>query len=136
MRLTWTSTSRLPRWPVWGVGLLFAWAGLMSLAGWLVSQVHPGQSICLFKRVTGLPCATCGLTRGMLNLLQGRPAIGWAHNPLWMTVAALTTGILAVRLATGKAPRLETTPRQRAWLLWGAVAVFLLNWVYVIAWVG
>jgi hypothetical protein len=136
MRLIWTSTSRLPRWPLWGVGLLCAWAGLMTLAGWLVSKVHPGQSICLFKRVTGLPCATCGLTRGVFNLLHGHPVVGWAHNPLWMTVLAVTAGILAVRLVTGKAPHLEATPRQRTCLLVAAVAVFLLNWAYVIALVG
>lgn len=39
-------------------------------------------NICLFRRFTGLPCATCGLTRGITSLLHLDLASAARWNPL------------------------------------------------------
>ena len=57
-------------------GLAAPFAGLM-----------PG---CAFKRITGIACATCGLTRCILALGQGR----WVEAFHWYPAAALLMMVL------------------------------------------
>jgi hypothetical protein len=133
MRLRWRKTTRWPRWPLWAVGLVLAWAAAIGVLEFVPSaKGRDGETICWFHRVTHVPCPTCGSTRGVRAVLDGRPLQGWACNPLVLTLLAGSGAYLAVRLASGWAPRLETTRRERLglWvLLGGALAA---NWAYVI----
>lgn len=66
------------------------WAGVglgRQLQGW--SDLVPG---CAFKRLTGVPCATCGLTRCVLALGQG----DWRAAFHWHPAAALVGLVLPV----------------------------------------
>ena len=45
-------------------------------------------SICLTRRVFGLPCPGCGLTRGLAHLLQGNLSRAMALHPLAPLAAA------------------------------------------------
>lgn len=42
--------------------------------------------ICLFKKVTGLPCPSCGSTRAVVDLLNGHVWDSIHHNPLGIIV--------------------------------------------------
>jgi len=51
--------------------------------------------LCLLHRLTGLPCLTCGLTRSVCLILQGRWTEGIGMHP---------AGPVAILLAAGAAP--------------------------------
>ena len=46
-------------------------------------------SICIFKNITGIECAGCGLTRAFLFLAHGQLSKAIKHNPLVLPVALL-----------------------------------------------
>lgn len=64
----------------------------LMLSLWPLSD-NPLVSICTFRRVTGLPCATCGMTRALAALTRGAWHQSYAYHPLGGAVAlALVTG--------------------------------------------
>jgi hypothetical protein len=83
---------------------------------------------CLFKRATGWPCATCGLTRMALALADGDLPAAFHWHPV---AAAAVLGVPlaaawdARRAWRGEAyPELPDTVRARA----AAVGLFALAW--------
>jgi len=59
----------------------------------------PGPVLCLFRRVTGVPCPACGLTRAASLAAHGRFVDAFALHPA-LPFLALEAGL--------------------AWLVWGA----------------
>jgi hypothetical protein len=120
--------------PLWAVGVVALWAGMVILFNLYVVGAGHADTPCMFKNVTGgVPCPTCGSTRAGLALLQGDVVSAFAQNPL-VLVAEL--GILvwvSVKLAAGRSIRLVTTPGGRA-AVWAVASIaFLANWAYVIS---
>ncbi|MCX7847172.1 MAG: DUF2752 domain-containing protein [bacterium] len=77
----------------------------------------PRWSPCLFRRVTGLPCATCGLTRSLASLAHGSWQRAYAYHPLGLPVALLL-GTAWVALSWFWLREQPIPPRLvRAWLL-------------------
>ena len=136
MKINVVQVCHRPQWPVWAVIVVLVWLALGGAAVLLSSYYDRAVSLCLFKHVTGLPCPTCGFTRGVLSLLSGRPGQGWLHNPLLFSVLVL--GILAtgIRVLFARALKIRLTRMERiiAWLLVGVL--FAANWAYVIFYVG
>lgn len=96
---------------LWGLGWLAPWAAFF-----------PG---CAFKEVTGLACATCGLTRCAMALGQGR----WAEAFHWHPVAAVAAALLPVvavwdlrRASRGEGLPAFLASRGARWWLWGLLA--------------
>ena len=123
---------RRPDWPWWSVALVLAWGGLVATAVYLEQRSGYEVSLCLFRRITGYPCLTCGSTRAVLSLGAGDLAQALAHNPLVMLVLTLVTLSLILRLALGRELRLALPPplRRLSWVLVFAAA--LANWAYLI----
>ena len=51
----------------------------------------PLPEVCSFKRMTGLGCPGCGLTRSFISLAHGQLARAWYYNPaglLWFGLCA------------------------------------------------
>jgi len=136
MKIEIVRVSRWPPWPLWAILLIALWLALggavILLAGYLGRPV----TLCLFKRLTGIPCPTCGFTRGALNLLQGRLFEAWLCNPLLYSVLVLFAGFVLLRLIFGRTIRIYLSRAERmiAWIL--ALVLFVANWVYVIIYVG
>lgn len=61
----------------------------LRLLGWLAPWLPPLPG-CPLKALTGLPCATCGLTRCFLALGQGR----WAEAFHWHPAAVAGLALL------------------------------------------
>lgn len=136
MKINAIHVCRRPQWPVWAVIVVLVWLALGSAAVWLSSYYDRSVSLCLIKRVSGLPCPTCGFTRGVLSLLSGRPGRGWLYNPLLFSALALFFWVTGIRVFFGRAIKIRLTRMERviAWLL--AAIFFAANWVYVIFYVG
>jgi hypothetical protein len=62
-----------------GVLVFYVLANQYSLTVEGLSDFFP---LCLFKYVTHLPCATCGLTRSFLSLAHGHWQEAFFYNPL------------------------------------------------------
>lgn len=43
---------------------------------------HHHQTFCLFKLITGIPCAGCGMGRATLSLLKGNISLSFSYNVL------------------------------------------------------
>jgi hypothetical protein len=126
---------RLP-WPLWAVLLVLAWLALGATVLWLGIYTGRPAEICLFKRLTGLACPTCGFTRGALCLLRGQPGQAWLYNPLLFSALALFFTDAASRLLFGRTVRIHLTQAERR-VAWSAAWVLLaLNWIYVIFCIG
>lgn len=132
MRCEIVRVRRLPRWPAWAVGIAAAWGALASAAMILHSLTGQDGSLCWFHRVTGLPCPTCGLTRGLLALSQGRWLEPWTLNPLLFTLLTIFGALLLARIVTGYSIRLHASRRESR-VGWAMLFVAILaNWAYLI----
>ncbi|HVS00812.1 MAG TPA: DUF2752 domain-containing protein [Thermoanaerobaculia bacterium] len=84
--------------------LFAALAGLLLLRAWV--PVEGAQaSICIFRRVSGIPCPGCGMTRAFAHLAKGEWREAVVDHPL--------APLLALELGL-------------AWAIWGCA---LAGWV-------
>jgi hypothetical protein len=126
-------TSRPARWSPWAAALGAIWAA--AAAGGLLLSTWKAQpvTLCLFKRLTHLPCPTCGSGRMVLAMLRGQVVQAWLCNPLVFTLGAAAALVLAARFATGKSLKIEFSQSLKRWL-WVAIALAVAaNWAYLIA---
>jgi hypothetical protein len=112
------------------IGGTFAVVGGASLA---LHGLGAEVTLCRFRALTGLPCPTCGATRGAAALLRGDVGEAFAMNPLLMLVAAAVAVLLLARLVAGVGPALSTRPGEGRWLFAGALLLVLLDWAYLVA---
>lgn len=91
---------------------------------------HRLPATCSFRLATGLPCASCGLTRSVVLLLHGRILDSWAQHPFGVPTLALILLALPPRVAgvLGRRPRWASR-WDRAWG-WSAAATLLLMLVW------
>ncbi|MGP8244642.1 MAG: DUF2752 domain-containing protein [Bryobacteraceae bacterium] len=119
-----------------GRGLVSGDENGVALAG------RPLDWVCAFRRQTGLPCPTCGMTRSVVLALHGEWWRAWRLSPGGV---ALVAGLVAAATALlglgaiewlGKAhPRRAEIFLRRAALIYagGAIAVWLGGWMAQLA---
>jgi hypothetical protein len=112
------------------------WASLVVLAlaaaayalrqtggvGWM-----PG---CVFRKLTGLDCPGCGMTRGTYALLHGRVGEAFAFNPVGMILLPLAMVALSIEVmgwVRGKPMPFRLNPGR-----WGATIVAV---VVIVFWI-
>ena len=89
-----------------GSGRLWLAVGLAGLAGWqilahLPPLAHADLVLCVFRRLTGIPCPGCGLTRAFQALAVGDAGSALAFHPLAPLIAlqlVVFWGLWGVRL--------------------------------------
>jgi hypothetical protein len=85
-------------------------------------------TICMLRRLTGMPCPTCGVTRSLRALGQGEAAAAVRFHPLGPLYAAML--LVAMVRSAGVALRgrtwLEGTARVLVWSLPFVMAATLL----------
>lgn len=93
---------------------------------------------CRFRELTGTPCATCGITRGVVALGEGDWRAALRCNPL--LIAALVTflayAVVAAALWVFRLPRPRIALASRGARLaagLAAVASVLVNWAFLVA---
>ncbi len=117
--------------------LIWASLGTMALLGTLVLSALPHYRYpCLFLKLTGKPCLSCGMTRSFLAVIHRNFLGAWRWNPLGLLLMLgtllYTPYAWAVVLFDLPPIRFRLTRRferiaVRVLLLTGAAA----NWVYV-----
>ncbi len=132
MRLRFVRASRLPRVPWWAVLLVVLWGALILATIILQRRAGTDFSLCAFKNLTGLPCPSCGSTRAAEALLAGHPVRAWLFNPLVCTAIAVAGVVLAVRLVSARAIRLEMSHREVHAVTAVLILLLLINWAYLI----
>jgi hypothetical protein len=72
----------------------------------------------------------------MLTAIHGDVLGAWLFNPLLFSVLIVAAALLLVRLLTGRKLRLNLTKAEArtAWII--ALAAVLVNWAYLIRYVG
>ena len=63
-----------------GSSFFFRVQGEQSVVVPLVNQPFPG--ICTFRRVVGINCPGCGMTRSFISIAHGQWASAWDFNPV------------------------------------------------------
>lgn len=102
-------------------------AGAVTLAG------HHLPEVCAFKRVTGLPCPGCGLTRSWVAALHGQVAASLAFHRLgWLVLLYVALQALRHGAWLALARRREAIERAGRWLDRGLVPLGVL---LLVAWV-
>lgn len=59
-------------------------------------EIDRGLTVCLFRRVTGTPCPTCGMTRAAALLLRGEWSAALALHPALPLLAAEGAVVAAI----------------------------------------
>jgi hypothetical protein len=84
-----------------------------------------GGTLCLFRRVTGIPCPGCGLSHGFVHLAHGDFLAAIADNPLTPVVfflAALRFATVAIAVL-GRREVSFRVSRRAFWLMFAAFAL-------------
>jgi hypothetical protein len=65
----------------------YSWLLFLKLA--VVKQLNLDLTVCLFKRVTNVPCPSCGTTRAVSLLFNGEIINSFLMNPFGIIVATI-----------------------------------------------
>jgi hypothetical protein len=127
------TTHRWPRVPRWAIAIVGVWGGLIAFS-WYLEAINPDRtrSLCLFKRVTGHPCPTCGTTRLLLAACHGEWIEALAFNPLTAVLMVAVGAALLVQLLCRRRVVFITSARWRRIVTAAIVVAVLANWTYVL----
>ena len=103
---------------------------------WFAEANGRDVTLCTFKRLSGLACPTCGITRSAGQAIQGNVVGAFLIQPLLVTVIGAFLLLTGLRVAFGRRIHLEMAPVTRRACIGLFVAAAVANWVYVINVVG
>jgi len=109
---------------------------------YLFYQIHAVQNetvrVCIIKNVTGYPCPSCGTTRAVLLLMEGKIKESVLLNPFGLLVAGIMT-VFPIWIVTDIVLKKETfytwykkteTVLRKPWLATLLIGLVLLNWIW------
>jgi len=115
-------------------GLIYGTIAVLGLAAARFLPVQTMLPSCAFKAFTGIPCPTCGTTRMLTHLAHGDLAGAIGLNPA-VALAIIAACLLFVydtaALFSGSRVACSFSDRESVWMRLGAVAAFLVNWLYL-----
>jgi hypothetical protein len=110
-------------------------ASFLGVDRWNLACLSPsvgeGTSTCLLRRVTGLPCATCGMTRSFCAIGRGDLGAAFEQHPLGPVLYVFFALVMLRSAAVALAGRRVVRWSGRAFVWMGAVlaAAILVLWV-------
>jgi hypothetical protein len=117
------------------IWLLVSTGSLVFAAIWLALNLP--WPVCLFREMTGRPCATCGATRSAIAFFHGQFLQAWKWNPLafvtYCAVAVFNLYALAVVTTRGSRFRIvQLSSGEKNFLRLTAIVLLLGNWIYLL----
>ncbi|MEM1347314.1 MAG: DUF2752 domain-containing protein [Myxococcota bacterium] len=106
----------------------------LPLGGWMLEHGHLEFGLCGMKAKFGLPCLSCGATRGTLRLFHGDPLGAIAFQPMMMLIylILLVWGSLSLwGFVRGERVVIRLSDREDLALKLVVVLVPILNWIYL-----
>ena len=100
---------------------------------------HGGElGVCLFKQLTGIPCPSCGSTRSVLSLLSGDLTGALIWNPfgfILMSILVISPSWILYDVITQKQSLFHYYIKseqflRRKWIVFSAIGLVLLNWIW------
>ena len=85
---------------LWPAIAAISWILLVGVYEWV--RVDQSGPLCLMRRTTGIPCATCGTTRSVLAAANGN------------LIASMNRNIVAAKMTTDDVTKAEQMARE--WL--------------------
>jgi hypothetical protein len=132
MKIIPRAVPRLPRIPLGILGFVVLWALVVILSRLFTYYTGSSLDTCLFHRLTGYSCPTCGTTRGLLAMAHGAWRESFAWNPLTMTGTVFASMAVMGRAITAKTLEFRLTPvEQRILIILGLLAMGI-NWAWLI----
>src|SRR4030095_6785317 len=91
----------------------------------------------VFHELTGLPCATCGMTRCGIQFFHGHFLAALKWNPLVFTAlcGVIAFDLYAFATLTTRALRLRIsfcTQRAKTFMRTSVISALVLNWIYLL----
>jgi hypothetical protein len=117
-------------------GIPEAFAAIAALS-FLVARFVPVLDVhyqCTFRALTGLPCASCGMTHAFVALARGDAAGAWSASPLGALLAGgawLYAVADLLRIAAGLSWPAVPARAARAMAV-SAVGAAALNWAWMV----
>lgn len=120
--------------------ILLLFSGAILLTAGLFPLLPFPVSFCLFLRITGFPCPTCGFTRAFVAFAHGNWTLGLHDCPLAIiafvltiavflfNAAAVIAALCGFRLRCGTA--LQLSPGRTTVLAVVSFLLLLANWIY------
>ena len=114
---------------------------VVGVFGFLVARYIPVARLvpfwgCTFRSLTGIPCPGCGLTRVADRMAHFHLVGALRANPLGTVVAALFAVAIVVSVVhlafKVPVPEVLLTHREWRWVRWAAVALFAVNYLWVV----
>lgn len=121
-------------------------ATMLGVARWLTpsptgvgTHEQLGLPACMFLKLTGIPCPSCGLTTSVAHAVRFEFAAAFAAQPFGLLVAAIAALLIPTTLwmfvgcttfdnsFSGRTARVVT---------YGLVATYALGWMYKIWWMS
>lgn len=118
-----------------GVPELFA---LLGAASFLAARFLPLLDVpftCPFRALTGLPCATCGMTHAFVHMARGEVALAARSSPLGAALALAAWAYSALDLARAALGLPWPVLPERAWraLALSGLGAAALNWAWLVS---
>jgi hypothetical protein len=107
----------------------------LPLGVWVVQQEWADLGTCALKMTVGIPCLTCGATRGTVLLFSGDILGALSFQPMVMVVYLLLAvwGMMSFGLfVRGKRARVKLGKTGDRAFKVALIVLPLLNWVYLI----
>lgn len=100
-------------------------------------ETHVGP-VCVFKKVTTLPCPSCGSTRSMKAILEGDLVAGFSWNPMGYLLLVmllvvpwwLLYDLLMKRDTLHRVYRQAEQMVLKPVILWPGLVLVIVNWIW------
>jgi hypothetical protein len=92
----------------------------------------PLPTLCAMRRLAGIDCPGCGLTRCFISLAHGLPGRAWHFNPVGLLLFAVVAAQIpfrAVQLWRIRRGKSEWNASRFNWLLLGIAAALIGQWI-------
>ena len=133
MRLRIRSTSRFSGFALWPCAFAALWATGVLTVGLIERARGLSIPLCHWKRLTGLPCPTCGGTRMLFHMIEGRVLEAFLLNPLLFVAGASFVVWMVAKLVFARSVSLECSRAEQRCIVAALAVTFATNWAYLIA---